>query len=77
MVDPSNSDVYISDTGNNVIRKVEWETGILTTVAGVAGMGLAGYTGEKKESGINEFISTCRKEAIRPSSSSQPAGFNV
>ncbi|MGA1981957.1 MAG: hypothetical protein ABSG84_05755 [Acidobacteriaceae bacterium] len=35
--------LYISDTGNNVVRKVNLSTGIITTVAGT---GVAGYSGD-------------------------------
>src|ERR1019366_5844726 len=35
--------LYISDTGNNVIRKVNLSTGIITTVAGT---GTAGFSGD-------------------------------
>src|ERR1019366_879996 len=35
--------LYISDTGNNVIRKVDLTTGIITTVAGT---GTAGFSGD-------------------------------
>ena len=35
--------LYISDTGNNAIRKVDLSTGIITTVAGT---GTAGSTGD-------------------------------
>jgi hypothetical protein len=38
-----NHALYISDTGNNVIRKVDLTTGIITTVAGT---GTAGYSGD-------------------------------
>ena len=36
-------DVYIADSGNNVIREVKAATGVITTVAG---NGTAGYTGD-------------------------------
>jgi hypothetical protein len=44
-------DIYISDTGNNVIRKVDARTGIITTIAGNYAMdkandGLGGYSGD-------------------------------
>jgi hypothetical protein len=39
----SNGDIYIADTGNNVIRKVTAATGIITTYAGT---GTAGSTGD-------------------------------
>jgi NHL repeat-containing protein len=39
----SNGDLYITDTHNNRIRKVDHATGIVTTVAG---NGTAGYTGD-------------------------------
>jgi len=44
-------DIYIADTGNNVIRKISARTGIITTVAGDYAMdkangGLGGYSGD-------------------------------
>jgi hypothetical protein len=44
-------DIYISDTGNNVIRKIDARTGTITTVAGNYAMdkandGLGGYSGD-------------------------------
>ena len=36
--------LYISDTGNNVVRRLDANTGIITTVAGT--MGLHGYAGD-------------------------------
>ena len=36
-------DLFIADTGNNVIREVEPSTGVITTVAGT---GAAGYSGD-------------------------------
>jgi hypothetical protein len=36
-------DIYIADSGNNVVRKVAAGTGIITTVAGT---GIAGYSGD-------------------------------
>ncbi len=40
----SNGDIYIADTGNDVVRKVAFATGIITRVAGIAGGG--GYSGD-------------------------------
>lgn len=42
LVDSTSGDIYIADSGNHVVRKVDYETGIITTVAGV---GQGGYTG--------------------------------
>ena len=39
----ANGDLYIADTGNNVIRKLTISTGIITTIAGT---GAANYTGD-------------------------------
>lgn len=39
----TNRDLYISDQGNNVIRKIDMITGIITTVVGT---GVAGYSGD-------------------------------
>jgi sugar lactone lactonase YvrE len=39
----NNNDIYIADSGNNVIRKIDSITGIVTTVAGT---GVAGYSGD-------------------------------
>jgi len=44
-VDPAGN-VYIADTGNNVVRKVSAATGIITTVVGVFNGGTAVYTGD-------------------------------
>jgi hypothetical protein len=41
-LDKTNGDLYIADTGNSAIRKVEYSTGIITTVAGG---NLDGYAG--------------------------------
>jgi sugar lactone lactonase YvrE len=41
-IDPAGN-IYICDTNNNVIRKVDARTGIITTIAG---NGVAGYTGD-------------------------------
>ena len=41
----SAGNVYIADTGNNVIRKVSVSTGFISTIAGSA-TGSAGYTGD-------------------------------
>jgi sugar lactone lactonase YvrE len=40
----SSGNLYIADTGNNVIRKIVLSTGVITTVAGTAGAG--GYSGD-------------------------------
>jgi hypothetical protein len=39
----ANGDLYIADTGNNVIREVNASTGVITTVAGT---GVAGYNAD-------------------------------
>jgi streptogramin lyase len=39
----ADGDVFIADAGNHVIRKVDHDTGIITTVAG---LGTFGYTGD-------------------------------
>lgn len=40
----SAGNLFIADTGNNVIRKIVLSTGVITTVAGTAGAG--GYSGD-------------------------------
>ncbi len=43
------NDIYIADADNNVIRRIDGHTGIITTVAGTgyrAGTGLGGYSGD-------------------------------
>ena len=42
-VDEDSGDLYIADTGNHRIRRVEHATGLLSTVAGI---GQGGYTGD-------------------------------
>jgi sugar lactone lactonase YvrE len=42
-VDPSGN-IYIADTDNHCVRKIDAETGIITTVAGTGGAG--GYSGD-------------------------------
>ena len=44
-VDPTTGNLYIADTGNNIIRMVVKSTGVITTVAG-SDAGLGGYTGD-------------------------------
>ncbi len=39
----TNGDIYITDSGNHVIRKIEHSTGIITTIAG---SGVGGYSGD-------------------------------
>jgi len=41
-LDATNGDLYIADTGNSAIRKIEYGTGIITTIAGG---NLGGYAG--------------------------------
>jgi DNA-binding beta-propeller fold protein YncE len=41
-LDPDNGDLYVADAGNAAIRKIDKQTGIISTVAGI---GLQGYTG--------------------------------
>ena len=36
-------DLFIADSGNNVVREVDHSTGVITTVAGT---GAAGYSGD-------------------------------
>ena len=43
LVRASNGDLYIADTGNNVVRKVTAATGVITTYAGT---GTAGFLGD-------------------------------
>lgn len=42
----SSGNLYISDTGNNRIRKVDMSTGIISTVAGGAGSLWGGFSGD-------------------------------
>jgi hypothetical protein len=50
-MDP-NGNIYIADTGNNVIRKVDPRTGIITTIAGT---GVAGYTSDGVQANTSEL----------------------
>jgi len=42
----ANGNLYIADTGNNVIRKVDFVTGVITTVVGTGTAGSAGDGGQ-------------------------------
>lgn len=42
-LDPDNGDLYVADAGNNAVRRIEKQTGIISTVAGI---GAQGYTGK-------------------------------
>ncbi|MCG6980723.1 MAG: hypothetical protein LJE88_04885 [Deltaproteobacteria bacterium] len=42
----TSKNIYIADTENNVIRKVDGVTNVITTVAGDAGTGSNGYSGD-------------------------------
>jgi len=48
----SNGDLYIADNSNNVIRRVDFSTGIITTVAGT---GNSGYSGDNGPATSAEF----------------------
>ena len=50
VVDDVNGDLYIADTGNNVVRKVDYATKAITTVAG---NGFGAYTGKASERNTN------------------------
>ena len=40
VVDETSGDLYIADTGNSAVRKIEYSSGLISTVAGI---GLSGY----------------------------------
>jgi sugar lactone lactonase YvrE len=42
----SSGNIFIADSGNNVIREVSAATGIITTVAGIGGLGFGGDSGD-------------------------------
>ncbi len=46
-----NGDLYVADTGNNVIRRID-HNGIVTTVAGV---GIAGFSGDGNDATVSEL----------------------
>lgn len=48
-----NQELYIADTGNNRIRKVDLRTGIITTVAGTGEPGYAGDGGPAVNANLN------------------------
>ena len=70
-------DLYIADTGNHRIRKVDATTGIITTVAGNGTKGLSGDGGLATQAKLNEpfnialdtnndiYISDTRNHRIR------------
>lgn len=43
-IDPATNDLYVSDYGNNCIRKVAYPSGIISTIAGIPTSG--GYSGD-------------------------------
>ena len=45
VLDPSTSNLYIADMGNNVIRMITKKTGVITTIAGTGGIDPS-YTGD-------------------------------
>ena len=49
-------DLFIADTNNNVIREVNAETGVITTVAG---NGICGYTGDGQQAADAELAYPC------------------
>ena len=48
-----NGDVYIADTGNNRVRKVDAKTHVITTVAGVGAAGFAGDGGPAEKAKLD------------------------
>ena len=58
LVCTSNADIYISDTRNNLIRKINGKTGIVSTIAGVPGKkGFAGDGGPALRAELADPIS--------------------
>jgi predicted secreted protein len=49
----ANGNLYITDTGNNVIRFVSAQTGVITTVAGIGQPGFGGDNGPATEATLN------------------------
>ena len=48
-----NDQLYLADTGNNAIRKVDLKTGIITTIAGTGAAGYAGDGGDATKALLN------------------------
>ncbi len=49
----SNSNVYIAEIFNNVVRKIDIRTNIVTTIAGCGDKGFAGDGGPAVKAGLN------------------------
>ena len=52
----ASGNVYVSDQGNNRVRRVDAATGIITTVAGNGAPGYSGDGGSAKEASLNNSI---------------------
>jgi sugar lactone lactonase YvrE len=57
--------IFISDTANNVVRKVVASTGLIQTIAGTTGGALNGPTGIFVDSSNNVFIADTKNNVIR------------
>ena len=69
----SAGDLFIADTGNNVIREVNHATGVITTVAG---NGTAGYSGDDGPATAAELSAPQASRWTPPGTSSSPTTGN-
>lgn len=54
-----NGDIYIADTGNRRVRKIDAKTNIITTIAGTGEKGFAGDNGPADKAQFGEIYCVC------------------